>query len=81
MGIHSIKKGAMTKEMTKKSMTEEDKIRFLETSITSLEGLRSKFVMNLEYGKGDIPEVEQTISELKEELQLLRAEGKKRKDQ
>lgn len=53
-------------------MTIEDKTKFLETSIKSLEGARSKFIMNLDYGKSEIPEIEQTILELKEELKSLR---------
>ena len=60
------------KKTTKMQMTVEDKIRFLEASIQSLEGVRSKYIMNLYYGKENIPQVEETIAELQEELRLLK---------
>lgn len=55
-------------------MAKEDKIYFLETSIKSLEGVKSKLIMNREYGKANIPEVEQTIAKLQSELSLLKME-------
>lgn len=66
------KRNRSKKKTTKTHMTVEDKIRFLETSIQSLEGVRSKYIMNLYYGKEDIPQVEATIAELQEELKLLK---------
>ena len=61
--------------MKKRGMSKEEKIHLLETSIRSLEGVRSKYIMNLWYGKSDISEVENTISELKEELKQLKNGG------